>query len=144
MSLFIKHDKFSTKKSSSVLIVKEIMRTFYSHCGAPEGSRQGTVREGLSGLRTSELSPPSSLLGLAELAIENTPESACEAGESLLLFSRGDSGNKMVDYFKNVMQLKPTFAINRHSFTHTWRISSFTSKGEIMFTSTGFITICFS
>ena len=46
---------------------------------------------GLSGLRTSELRTPSCLLGLAELAMEKTPESACEAGESLLLFSRGDS-----------------------------------------------------
>ena len=55
-------------------------------------SRHGS-REGLSGLRTSEFSPPPSpLLGLAELAIENTPESAWEAGESLLLVSRGDSG----------------------------------------------------
>ena len=59
------------------------------HCGALE-SRHGTL-EGLSGLRTSEFSPPSPLLGLAELAIENTPESAWEAGESLLLVSRGDS-----------------------------------------------------
>ena len=55
------------------------------HCEAP-GSRHGP-RDGLSGLRA----PGSSLLGLAELAMENTPESACEAGESLLLFSRGDS-----------------------------------------------------
>ena len=56
-------------------------------------SRHEPMREGLSGLRTSELRPPSSLLGLAELAIENTPESAWEAGESLLLFSLGDSKN---------------------------------------------------
>ena len=41
----------------------------------------------------SVLSPPSNLLGLAELAMEKTPESAWEAGESLLLFSRGDSTN---------------------------------------------------
>ena len=45
--------------------------SFYKlHCEAP-GSRQGT-RDGLSGLRA----PESSLLGLAELAMENTPESA--------------------------------------------------------------------
>jgi len=44
---------------------------------------------GLSGLLQSELRTPSTLLGLAELAIENTPESAWLAGESLLL--RGEA-----------------------------------------------------
>ena len=53
--------------------------------------RAASMFLGLSGLRTSELIPPSILLGLAELAMENTPESAWLAGESLLLVSRGDS-----------------------------------------------------
>lgn len=61
-----------------------------AHCAALL-SRPGTRELGLSGLLMSVLSPPSNLLGLAELAMEKTPESAWEAGESLLLFSRGDS-----------------------------------------------------
>jgi hypothetical protein len=44
---------------------------------------------GLPGLRISV--PPSTLLGLAELAIEKIPESAWLAGESLLFVSRGDT-----------------------------------------------------
>ena len=51
-------------------------------------------RDGLSGLRTSELRTLSVLLGLAELAMEKTPESAWLAGESLLFVSRGDSDEK--------------------------------------------------
>ena len=46
---------------------------------------------GLSGLVPSALVVPSPLLGLLELAIEKTPESAWLAGESLLDASRGDS-----------------------------------------------------
>ena len=46
---------------------------------------------GLSGLVPEA---PPSLLGLFELAIEKTPESAWLAGESLLEASRGDSEKK--------------------------------------------------
>ena len=83
------------------------------HCEAAL-SRQGS-REGLSGLRTSEFSPPPSpLLGLAELAMENTPESAWEAGESLLLVSRGDSGNykKYIKAFTKLNKTIFTFSVN--------------------------------
>ena len=51
-----------------------------------------SLEDGESGLLTSELSTPSTLLGLAELAMEKTPESAWLAGESLLFVSLGDSG----------------------------------------------------
>ena len=51
-----------------------------------------SLEDGESGLLTSELRTPSTLLGLAELAMEKTPESAWLAGESLLLVSLGDSG----------------------------------------------------
>ena len=46
---------------------------------------------GLSGLVLSAVGAPSPLLGLLELAMEYTPESAWLAGESLLDASRGDS-----------------------------------------------------
>ena len=59
--------------------------------GALESRQFILSLDGLSGLLTSVFNTPSTLLGLAELAIENTPESAWLAGESLLLVSLGDS-----------------------------------------------------
>ena len=66
---------------------------------------------GLSGLLTSELMPPSTLLGLAELAIENTPESAWLAGESLLFVSRGDSAKK-----KELLIEQPFYYTPKHEY----------------------------
>ena len=68
------------------------------HCRSRESSACSLnppirSRFGLSGLVPS--APlVASLLGLLELAIEKTPESAWLAGESLLEASRGDSGEK--------------------------------------------------
>ena len=67
--------------------------------GSPNDVGILSIRFGLSGLVLAvpvlpldPMLPPSrSLLGLFELAIENTPESAWLAGESLLDASRGDS-----------------------------------------------------
>ena len=53
-------------------------------------------RLGLSGLVPSVVGAASPLLGLLELAMEKTPESAWLAGESLLDASRGDSTGRKI------------------------------------------------
>jgi hypothetical protein len=72
----------------------EVVSHLHWLCSCLEWRVCSSERDGLSGLRTSVLRTVSVLLGLAELAMEKTPESAWLAGESLLLVSRGDSARK--------------------------------------------------